>query len=247
MDQGVGPTQDLPGVDLFAHEAADDLDAVAAQVDDGAAAGLGRVPEPGAVGSRMGFPGTDPENPAQGARPHRFQRLQRLGRVDQILQVAGKDARLLHRLQHAPGFGAGPGQRLGAQDRLARTGGQLHRFFVQVVGKSDHHHPGPGIGHGLLQVRGPSGNAPPAREVPGPIEPSGIDRQNLLPASSLQRLRIEPADETGSQHGDAGHGFVSPPSASRFSSISDWTGLAARARARRRRPFNRSASGQSGW
>jgi hypothetical protein len=47
VDQGVGVAQHLDRPVLLADEVADDLDAVAAEVDDGAAARQPAVPEPG--------------------------------------------------------------------------------------------------------------------------------------------------------------------------------------------------------
>src|SRR5262249_39517298 len=46
MDEGVGPREDGERPVSLAHEAADDLDAVAAQVDDRAAARPLAIPEP---------------------------------------------------------------------------------------------------------------------------------------------------------------------------------------------------------
>ena len=69
VDEGVGRGQDLDRPDALADEAADDLDAVAAHVDDRPAAGDRLVPEPGAVRAGMGLARADPENAAQGAGP----------------------------------------------------------------------------------------------------------------------------------------------------------------------------------
>ena len=50
------------------------------------------------------------------------ERLERLGRVDEVLEVPGEDAGLLHRLEHLQGLGRGPAERLGAEDGLAGAG-----------------------------------------------------------------------------------------------------------------------------
>ena len=60
VDERVGRAHDLDRPVALADEAADDLDAVAAEVDDRAAAGQPAVPEPGAVGPRMRLARADP-------------------------------------------------------------------------------------------------------------------------------------------------------------------------------------------
>ena len=81
VHEGVGPGHDLDRPVVLADEAADDLDAVAAEVDDGAAAGLLLVPEPGAVRAGMGLPGAHPGDVADGAALDGGDRLEGLGGV----------------------------------------------------------------------------------------------------------------------------------------------------------------------
>ena len=125
MDQRVGVAQHLDRPVPLADEVADDLDAVAAEVDDGAAAGQPAVPEPRAVRPGMGLARTDPGHVADRAGLHRREGLERLGRVAQVLEVAAEDPRVLHGLEHPGGLVRGPAQRLGAQHGLAglRDGG----------------------------------------------------------------------------------------------------------------------------
>ena len=65
VDLRVGPHSDFDRSNVFADEAADDLDAVAAEVDDRAAAGKLLVPEPIAVGPGVRFARADPEDLAE--------------------------------------------------------------------------------------------------------------------------------------------------------------------------------------
>ena len=60
MDLRVAPAHDLDRPDVFADEVAGDLDAVAAEVDDRAAAGEFLVPEPVAVRARSAFRASGP-------------------------------------------------------------------------------------------------------------------------------------------------------------------------------------------
>ena len=101
-----------------------------------------------------------PQHVAQRARLDRGQRLERLGRVDQILQVAGKDAGLLHDLQHLLGLGGVARQRLGAEDRLARLRGQRHGLLVLMVGQADDDGVGVRVVDGRGHVVGGAGDAP---------------------------------------------------------------------------------------
>jgi hypothetical protein len=130
MHQCVGPTHDFDGTVVLAHVVADDLDAVATKIDDGAAARLLGIPKPGAVGTGVCLARARPRHLADLAGLHRLDRLDRLWGVDQIFEITGKDARLLHRLQDAPRFLAVARQRFGQQHGFAGVRGQLHRFFV---------------------------------------------------------------------------------------------------------------------
>jgi hypothetical protein len=67
VDEGVGRAHDLDRPVSLADEVADDLDAVAAEVDNGAAARQPAVPEPRAVRARMRLARPDPGHVAQGA------------------------------------------------------------------------------------------------------------------------------------------------------------------------------------
>ena len=97
VHERVRVAQDLDRPVPLAHEVADDLDAVAAEVDDRAAAGQPAVPEPGAVRPGMGLARPDPRHVADGTRADRRDRLERLGRVAQVLEIAAEDARRLDR------------------------------------------------------------------------------------------------------------------------------------------------------
>ena len=68
MHQRIAPADDFDRADIFADEVAGDLDAVAAEVDDRAAAGEFLVPEPVAVRAGMRFARADPEHFADACR-----------------------------------------------------------------------------------------------------------------------------------------------------------------------------------
>src|SRR4029077_6619595 len=102
----------------LADEVADDLDAVAAEVDDRAAAGQPAVPEPCGMWAGMRLARAHPGDVADRAVLDRGDRLERLGRVAQVLEVATEDAGRLDHLEHPARFLGRPAERLGAQDRL---------------------------------------------------------------------------------------------------------------------------------
>src|SRR6185312_837503 len=109
---------------LLADERADDLDAVAAEVDDGAAAGLLRVPEPRAVRPRVRLARARPRDVADLPGAHRRDRLQRLRRVGEVLEVAREHAGALDRVEDPLRLVRVPRERLRAEDRLARLRGE---------------------------------------------------------------------------------------------------------------------------
>src|SRR4029079_6760259 len=88
MDEGVGRAEDLDRPVPLADEAPDDLDAVAAEVDDRAATGQPAVPEPRAVVPGVRLARADPGHVADRAVAHALDGLQRLRRVAEILEVA---------------------------------------------------------------------------------------------------------------------------------------------------------------
>ena len=93
MHQRVGPAHHLDGPVALADVAADDLDAVAAEVDDRAAAGLLARPRTRRCAGRVRLAASAPTctSPIAPAL-HRRDRLQRLRRVDEVLEVAAEDA-----------------------------------------------------------------------------------------------------------------------------------------------------------
>ena len=111
----VGPAHDLDGPDVFADEAADDFDAVAAEVDDGAAAGLFEIPEPVAMGAGVGFTGAGPGYMTQCALLNGGDSLEGLGRVAEVFEIAAKDTRGFDLVHHSFGFGGVAAEGLGAE------------------------------------------------------------------------------------------------------------------------------------
>src|SRR3954454_6858790 len=90
MDERVGMAHHLDGPVPLADEVADDLDAVAAEVDDRAASGEPAVPEPRRVRAGVGLARPHPGDVADAAGPHGGDRLERLGRVAEVLEVTGE-------------------------------------------------------------------------------------------------------------------------------------------------------------
>jgi hypothetical protein len=109
VDHRVGQTHHFDRPDALADEAADDLDAVAGQVDDGPAAGQFLVPKPGAVRPGMGLPRPDPEDLAECSPLDRSDRLQSFRRIDQVLKIAGEHTGLVHDLHDLQGFAGAAG------------------------------------------------------------------------------------------------------------------------------------------
>ena len=121
----------------------------------GAAAGLLRVPEPGAVRAGMRLARARPEHLADLARLHGRDRLQRLRRVDEVLEVAAEDARALDGVEHPLRLLGGARERLRAEDRLAVLRAELDGLLVQLVRQADHDRVGLGMRDRLLEVGRP--------------------------------------------------------------------------------------------
>jgi len=169
MDERVGPAHHLDRANVLADEAAHDLDAVAPQVDDGAAAGLLKVPEPVTVRAGMRLARAGPGDVAQRTVLHRCDRLQRLGRIAQVLQVTAEHAGRFDLVHHPFGLGRVAPQRLGAEDRLARGRGQVNALFVNMIWQPDDD----GIDRvrrtGRRQIGRPFRNPPLVRERACPL------------------------------------------------------------------------------
>ncbi len=210
VHQRVGPAHDLDGPVGLADEAADDLDAVAAHVDDRAPAGELRIPEPGAVRAGVRLAAADPERLPDRAVPHRLQRLERFRRIDQILQIAGEDARSLDRLQHLLSLlGLAP-ERLGAEDGLAGPGGLEHDVAVEEVRQANHDGVGLRVLDRLVEVNGPVLEGPILGEGTGALLGAGIDNVHAVAAApAVEGEGVERADQASSEQRYAVHG--APP------------------------------------
>ena len=203
VDHGVGGAHDLHRPVPLAHEVADDLDAVAAKVDDGAAARKPPVPEPRAVRAGVRLAGADPGHVAQGAVLNGLDGLERLGRVAEVLEVAAKDPRLLHGLQHSAGLVRGPAERLGAEHGLAGLGDGLDGLLVEVVGQRHHDNVSLGVADGRLHVGGELRDAPPIAKRLAPALAARVDNPDPVPAAlAVQRHGVEVADQPGAEHRD---------------------------------------------
>ena len=214
VHEGVGVAHDLDRPVPLAHEVANDLDAVAAEVDDRPTAGEPTVPEPGRVRSGMGLARTDPGDVAERATLDGLEGLERLRRVAQVLEVAAEDAGLLDRLEDLPGLLGVAAERLRAQHRLARRRCRRHRLHVEVVRQADHHDVGVRVVHRSHKVRGVLGNPPTLAECgPALFGPGVDDLDPVAPALSVQRGGVEVTDQAGAEHRDlvGAHRWQGPP------------------------------------
>src|SRR6266508_1520960 len=118
VDERVRPCEHLDGAVLLAHEVADDLDAVTAQVDDRAASRLLSVPEPRRMRAGMRLARTRPGHLADLPRLDGLDRLQRLRRIDEVLEVAGEDSGTLDGVEHPLCLRGVACQRLRTEDGL---------------------------------------------------------------------------------------------------------------------------------
>ena len=184
-------------------EVADDLDAVAAEVDDRAAAGQPPVPEPRRMRSGVRLARADPGHVPDRSALDRADRLERLRRVAEVLEVAGEHARALDRVEHPLRLLGGPPERLRAQDRLAGVRGDRDGLFVHEVRHSDDHDVGLRVADRRLQVRGQFGDAPAFLEGGAAFRAARVDDADGVAATlSVEGHRVEVADEPGPEHRD---------------------------------------------
>src|SRR5690606_22256782 len=140
VHERVCPAHDLERTVILPHEIPDDLDAVAAQIDEGATACVVAVPEPRGMGAWMCLTRAHPEYVSDGTVSHAPHGLQCFRCVHEVLEIAGEDAGLLHRVQHALRFIGGASKGLRAEDGFPGLRTHHHGLFVQVVGAPDHDH-----------------------------------------------------------------------------------------------------------
>src|SRR5205814_5576999 len=96
-------------------EAPDDLDAVAAEVDDRPATGQPPIPEPGTVRTGVRLARPDPGHVAEGPACHGRDRLERLRRIAEVLEIAAEYAGPLDRIEDPAGLLVRPPERLRLQ------------------------------------------------------------------------------------------------------------------------------------
>ena len=198
------PAHHLDWTVALADVAADDLDAVAAEVDDAAATGLTGIPEPGAVRTRMGLPAAHPQHVADRPGAHGRQRLQRLRGVDEVLQIAGEDAGRLDEIEDPLGLLGGAGERFGAQHRLAGGRRRGDRLLVHVVGQADDDGVDAGVVDGVVDARRRPWHVPPLLERFTALDGTRVDDVDAVAAApAVQRHRVEVADQSGAEHGNA--------------------------------------------
>ena len=184
MDERVRPAHHLDGPVLLAHVRADDLDAVAAEIDDRAAARLRRVPEPRAVWAGVSLARARPQHVADLPCLHRGDRLQRLRRVDEILEIAAEDARHARPCRASAWPPPRSARAASCRERPSRAERTARR-------------PPRGAGSGARSRRCPSpdGRSPP----PGP---------SSTPGRRCPRRTTAPAPPSGSRRRARGHDFA---------------------------------------
>ncbi len=204
MDERVRVAHDLDRPVPLADEVADDLDAVAAEVDDRAAACQPAIPEPRGMRSWMRLARADPRHVADRPAFHSRDRLEGLRRVDEILQVAGEHARRLDGLEHPLGLVRVPAERLGAQHGLARPRGQRDRLLVEEIRQPDDDDVGVRVIHGSGDVGGRFRDAPALLECGAALRAARVDDLDPVSAAlAVQRHRVEVADQPGAEQRDA--------------------------------------------
>ncbi len=203
MHQRIGPTHHLDRAIVLAHKAADDLGAMAAQVDDRPTACQFGIPEPGAVRAGVGFTRAHPQHIAERPGFDRAERLEGLGGIDQIFEIAREDPGPLDGIEHLFSFGGSAPQRLGAQHRLARCRGHRDGLDMLGVWQADHHRVGLRVVDRLLQVARGLGDTPLAGELLRPFRGARIHHRHLIAAAlPVQRHSIEHTDQSCPEHRD---------------------------------------------
>ena len=178
MDERVGPAHHLDGPVLLAHVGADDLDAVAAEIDDRRHRRPAPRPRTRRCADRGGSRASAPRGRPRFDRPERRPtRLQRLGRVDEILEVAAEDACALDRVEHPLRLLGRPRERLRAEHRFPVPRAQLDRLLVQLVRKPDHDGVRLRVGDRLFEVRLSTPGRRCPRRTTSPAPPSGSRRR----------------------------------------------------------------------
>ncbi len=216
VHERVGVAHDLDRPVPLSDEVANDLDAVAAEVDDGPATGEPPIPEPGGVRPGMGFARADPGDVAQCSILDRLEGLERLRRVAQVLEIATEDTGLLDRLQDLLSLLGIASEWLGAQHRLTGRRCRRHRLHVEVVRQSDDHDVRVPMVDGRLEVGRVLRDPPPLAECgPARLGPGVDDLDPVAPALAVQRGGVEVTDQTGAEHRDpvGAHRSGVPPGA----------------------------------
>ena len=123
---------------VLAHDPARGLDAVAAHVQERAAARRLDVPEVLGVRPRVALAGAHRQHPPEGARVDQLPELHDLGAEHLVLEVAVEDAGVGDEAQHLGRLVAGPAERLRAEHALARGDRGADCVEMQVVRERDH-------------------------------------------------------------------------------------------------------------
>ncbi len=173
VNERVGPAHQFDRSIVLADEVADDLDAMATEIDDGAPARQAPVPKPRRMRAGVGLPRSDPGDIAHRASFDGADGLERLGGITKVLEVSGEHPRLLDAVEDPLRFLGRASQWLGAENRFAGRGREGNRFLVEMVGEADHHDIGLGMVDRLFHRGGRPGHAPSLAEGVVPVPHSG--------------------------------------------------------------------------
>ena len=183
MDERVGVAHDLDRPVALANEPADDLDAVAPEVDDRATTGQPAVPEPRGVRSRVRLARADPGDVSDRSARDGSHCLERLRCVAEVLEVATEDSGALYRLEDSPRLVGVAAEWLRDEDRLARGDGRLDRLDVQVVRHPDHHDIGLRVRDGRDHVGRVLGDVPALTECAPALLGPRVHHTNAIAAA----------------------------------------------------------------
>jgi hypothetical protein len=129
-------------------------------------------------------------------------------------EVAGEDPRPLDGVDDALRLFAVPRQRLRAEDGFAVPRAQLHDLLVQVVREADHDDACVRIRDRLFQVGRPARHAELPGELLRPFARARVHEVDAVAISlPVERLRVEEADQAGSEHRHLVAAHALPPAA----------------------------------
>src|SRR5262245_26264791 len=202
MDEAGAPCHHFDDTILLTEAIAGRLDAVASEIVQCAAAGLGDVPEMCAVRAAVRFPRPHPEYPADASVFDRLARLDDAWREDFGLGVPMECARSLRGIQHATRFLAIARERFRADLMPAFRGEHERHRLVRFVGQRDDEEIDTVAGDETLHIIRRRGYRPLPGERPRAGAIARIVRNDFVAGDVRQALHVEFSDEAGAQQRD---------------------------------------------